>query len=727
MSSTRELKANQIKNGSGLLVPNTSGTVTVPNGTDTVATLTATQTFTNKTHTAPVVGNYQDMSEQGSSPSTPSAGTLRVYAKSADSKLYTKNSAGVETQVGSGSGGGSGGVNYITATDAETGTTGWATYADAAGAVPVNGTGGSATVTWTTTTTTPLRGLSSFLLTKDAANRQGEGVSYDFTIDRADVNKVLKIAFDYTVSSGTFVAGSSSDVRVFIYDVTNSQLIYPVDFKLNSTSVDSFQGTFQTSSSLSYRLIFHVATTSASAYVLKIDNVSVGPQSALYGAVVTEVKDYSALVSVPACYGTAVDVEYYGQRVGDMFHARGVFQCGTPTGADATWFLPPGMSVDSSKFTQNVSDPTRDGRHFVGTAYALLNTPTVVDGGATFAIFYDKELGGLYLTNTTESTREFDVRAASGFINADEVISFSFSVPIQGWGSAVQMSDATDTRVTAARYTSTSGQSIPNATVTIVDFEIKDYDTHGLVTTGGSWKFTATQPGYYRVTARVGWSTISTTNTYITSLYKNGSFYSGVAAQGDNSTVLHADTISLLPGDFIDIRTSQDTGGSVALEAGAGNNSMAIERVSGPSAIAANELVAATYSLVTPQSIPNGVDTLTDVDTKVFDTHGAVQLSPFRFTAPAAGKYLLTASYGFDANATGTRYMLFKKNGSFLFRGGAVSNAISGVDTFLNLSLLEPLNPGDYVELSVFQSSGGALDSADTFSTPTISVHRIGF
>lgn len=720
MSSTRELKANQIKNGSGLLVPNTSGTVTVPNGTDTVATLTATQTFTNKTHTAPVVGNYQDMSEQGASPSTPSAGSLRVYAKSSDSKLYTKNSSGVETQVGSGSGGGSGGVNYITATDAETGTTGWATYADAAGVVPVNGTGGSATVTWTTTTTTPLRGLSSFLFTKDAANRQGEGVSYDFTIDRADVNKVLRVAFDYTVSSGTFVAGSSSDVRVFIYDVTNSQLIYPVDFKLNSTSNDSFQASFQTSSSLSYRLIFHVATTSASAYVLKIDNVQVGPQAALYGAVVTDWVSYTPTGSWVA------NTTYTGfwRRVGSKAELRiRATTSGAPTSATWTASLPAGLSIDTAKLTGADSSAS------FGTGIALANP------GVSYY-----EITAVYNSPTTLKAVTLDNAAATVHILFDltdavpntfgtgSIIEIEASVPIQGWGSAVQMSDASDTRVTAARYTSESGQSIPNATVTIVDYATKDYDTHGLVTTGGSWKLTATQPGYYRVTARVGWSTISTTNTYITSLYKNGAFYSGVAAQGDNSTVLHVDTIKLLPGDFIDIRTSQDTGGSVALEAGAGNNSVSVERVSGPSAIAANELIAAKYVRTTTQSIPNATATICDFATLVFDSHGAVTTgASWQFQAPATGKYQLNVITSIGASATGFRSLYLYKNGTL---DQYLNFQVPSANTFImNGSALVDLVPGDYIDIRIEQSSGGALDlnpgAVSTFDL--VSIHRIGF
>lgn len=76
-------------------------------------------------------------------------------------------------------------VNYI-ATNSGDLTVGWTPYADAAGAQPVDGTGGSPTITWGSTPTTPLRGRNSFLLTKTNVNSQGQGVSYSFTIDRAD-------------------------------------------------------------------------------------------------------------------------------------------------------------------------------------------------------------------------------------------------------------------------------------------------------------------------------------------------------------------------------------------------------------------------------------------------------------------------------------------------------------------------------------------------------------
>ncbi len=164
--------------------------------------------------------------------------------------------------------------NRVENNGAEIDTTGWATYADAAGATPVNGTGGSPTCTWTRTTSSPLSGAASFLFTKDASNRQGEGASYDFTIDAQDQAHLLGIHFSYYVASGTYAA---SDMTVYVYDVTNSALITPKAIAIQTTArIMDFDATFlAVSNSTSYRLIFHVASTSANAYTVKFDNVVV--------------------------------------------------------------------------------------------------------------------------------------------------------------------------------------------------------------------------------------------------------------------------------------------------------------------------------------------------------------------------------------------------------------------------------------------------------------------
>lgn len=163
-------------------------------------------------------------------------------------------------------------INKIGNNEAIVNTSGWATYADAAGTTPVDCTGGSPSITWTRSTSSPLRGSANFLETKGATNRQGDGVAYAFSIDNADVSKNLSISFD--VKAGTNYA--ASDNAIYIYDVTNAALITPTTTSVGSTNY-TFTSTFLATTSTSYRLCVHTASTNALAYTVQYDNFFVGP------------------------------------------------------------------------------------------------------------------------------------------------------------------------------------------------------------------------------------------------------------------------------------------------------------------------------------------------------------------------------------------------------------------------------------------------------------------
>jgi hypothetical protein len=171
-------------------------------------------------------------------------------------KAYVDNGTDL-IEVGSGSG--AGGINYITNPDLELNADDYNEYADAAGENPVDGTGGTALgVTATRNTTSPMRGDGDLKIAKDAANRQGEGVSTDFTIDNADQSQKLTISIDYDASHSGYADG---DIRFSVYDVTNAKLI-----RVNGEDLKGGKGThiaqFQTAAdSTSYRLIIHVSST----------------------------------------------------------------------------------------------------------------------------------------------------------------------------------------------------------------------------------------------------------------------------------------------------------------------------------------------------------------------------------------------------------------------------------------------------------------------------------
>lgn len=106
----------------------------------------------------------------------------------------------------------------------------------------------------------------------------------------------------------------------------------------------------------------------------------------------------------------------------------------------------------------------------------------------------------------------------------------------------------------------TSKHRVPNGTsVTLntpVDASSSVWDTHGCVTTGAAWKFTANKAGKYRLNALIY---IGVTQT--TFLYKNGVQFDYLSAvNSSNVFSLASSQVDLVVGDYIDVRL--DTSGT---------------------------------------------------------------------------------------------------------------------------------------------------------------------
>jgi len=377
---------------------------------------------------SPTISDYALLTESAA-PSTPASGKVAIYAKT-DKKIYKKNSDGVEAEVGAGTASG-GAVNYISNTSFEdNNVTGWATYLDAAAITPVDGTAGTAVSTFASSATTPLRGTYSGLFTKGAANRQGEGFSYDFTIAAADKSLPLVISWEGLASANYTGSTGTEYMSVYVYDVTNSTLIYPASTVVaqGSSKGKSF---FVASTSTSYRLIFHVAGTGTSAWTYQIDSVSVGPQSLGVGAAVTD------FVSFTPTGSWTTNATYTGQyrRVGDMMHYRGkIATSGAPDSGALTVNLPTGFTIDTTK----VLDVTAPNMSFgevrfndSGTAYtghALYSSTTAIS-------LYVLKANADY-TFDTGATYILPFTFASG-----DSVTWDVWVPISTWSSNVTLAD----------------------------------------------------------------------------------------------------------------------------------------------------------------------------------------------------------------------------------------------------------------------------------------------
>jgi len=115
------------------------------------------------------------------------------------------------------------------------------------------------------------------------------------------------------------------------------------------------------------------------------------------------------------------------------------------------------------------------------------------------------------------------------------------------------------------------------------------------------------------------------------------------------------------------------------------------------------------------QSIANNTDTvITFAGTDTFDTNGyhdpAVNNTRFTIPSGKGGYYLVTGNWGFASNATGNRECYFNLNGSFGFNGGGISAQPTSA-TVGTYSAIVNLSAGDYIEMYVNQTSGGALNA----------------
>jgi hypothetical protein len=680
-----------------------------------VITNSQTQTLTNKTLTAPTI-DVMTLDGQASAPANPSAGNYKVYVDDTTSKLQILDSSGTVTTVGTSAGG----INYITNGDAEAATTGWATYADAAGTSPVDGTGGTANVTFTRSTSSPLRGLGSFLITKDAVNRQGQGASYAFTIADADKAKTMQIDFELEVNSGTYVTG---DVAVYIYDVTNAAVIQPSSYQVENVGIESRQRlTFQTASnSTSYRLCFHVASTSALAYALKVDTITLGPQVVPLGAPVTDWVSYTPTGSWSA------NTTYTGRwkRVGDNAEIQvKVATTGVPTSANLSVSLPSGLVIDTAKLLVNTLDeklPSSSGNIF--------------DNGTTFF-----DVDAYYLTTTTVLLKALDASATYArtistvtqaipmtWANGDNLM-VSFSVPIVGWSSSTVVSSSADTRVVVARLTNASNITLApnNSFVKVTGLDTKTFDTSGIADTSNS-RMTAVTPGYYDVIGEIATSGVNTIDgtQYMLTVYKNGSLYQrGNIIECDTSDVFGITVqakVQLNAGDYVELYLYGE-GNNSASTITATQAMLACSLIQGPSQIAASEVIV--VDAYGPTSVHNSSQADLTGWTEIHDTHGVFNPTTGVFTAPAPGYYRYEAAYG--PQNTGTPCSIFVRKNSAAYTGTRRGSAYSNGSVYPTAQVFGTmwLNAGETINFQAQNSSVGTVstDSQNTFLT----IHRLG-
>lgn len=644
------------------------------------------------------------------------AGSL--YQNETTGKIYRKLDAGSSTnwvEIKE-----STAKNYILNPDATLDTTGWSVYKDVAGALPVDGTGtiSAPNITWTRTTSSPLSGAASFLLTKPiTTNCQGEGVSYDFTIDLGDDNGGVFVAScSYMPTSGTFSGGSEttdSDVTVYIVSKEFGTVIQPSYYKLQasvngkaakSTAYFQLPVSAGGGSARQFRLCYHVATVSTAAYTVKLDEVSVGPSA---GAGVQSAQN---LCSYTHGGGQTINTSWatilFGTKTVDD---NALYNTGTGVltfaeAGDYTVFagmLSSGVTLSTSQTVQ---------------IRVRKNGSDVLCQNATYG-------GGVIASVPCFTGKTFRVNAGD-YIEIQELCDVSTTTSVGAahfnYFSVVKESSTSSSvypsiSMSAGKTTGSHTASGSWQDVTSWDSPLMDRGGNFNATTG---VYTVNEPGDYDIFGSISFVYNATGNRAVRIYYNNSIAYSGgevVPSATTLVTIPFGKTLPCKSGDTIRIQAFQNSGVSVNYDT-FGYSSLSIcKRQS--SQISPSEKIAAKYTSVTADAIGTSLATLT-YPTKVFDTHNAYS-SGF-FTAPSPGKYFFKASVITNPVTLSTGQALaieVRKNSSTLIDSAqTIGNGASNYWSVQTSGFIE-LNYGETVDVQVKSSVATSVGASASYNT----------
>ena len=584
---------------------------------------------------------------------------------------------------------------------------------------PTFGSGASGNLAISAQSTGALRGSYSLQYASSAATTAGNMLATDaLAIDPADQAKILSFKFYYSVtanpSNGNFSGTSSNSFGVAVYDVTNSSFIAVQGAfgMTQSSGVGIASGTFQTNSNTaSLRFIVYNVNASAGAITLLMDDFFVGPQQVNIGPVVTDWVTYSGKVYEGTTDRSSEfsEISTYWRRVGDsieiQFNLARNASASAGAGGNAYVTFPTGPQIDTSNGNNN----TANGIWFASgsnTIQGTFQTGGTSPSGAALAWFIVNVDTAPFAYNNTNFTPNSHF---GGFMR----------FKMQGYSSNVQMSSDSYQGIVAAAANGNSNLAITaNAAI---PFTTVLFDTNG-ITTIANGRFTIPVSGYYTVSLNAYARTTGIGGTLI--MYKNGAANTGILTLGVAASYFSGSSVFYFnAGDYFDIRSDA----SLTL---LGGYQVSMQRISGPSVLAATETVAARYTNLSGQSFTSGTAAAVTGWVKSYDTNNAFNTSTGTYFVPVSGKYQINASFLWaGANvAPLTQYSIY------IIQNGAnqielSSNFPTGsANTFVHLTGVStiPCNAGDTIVIWAYQNSGGARTMANSGNFTYINFLRVG-
>jgi hypothetical protein len=613
----------------------------------------------------------------------------------------------------------------------------WTSYADAAGVIPVDMTGGSPVAgLCTQETASPLFGAGSLKITKGAVNIQGQGCSRALVLDSGFAFKLLRVSIEVDASDADY---QDDDLGFYIYDSTNSNLI-----RFNREEIRGgrqvYVAQFQTTNSLNYTIGFHVRTdNSVRDWSVLVDDIAIKVGTVSQGVIVTDpvVETFSqyfkAETTNPTLATTKIFDKYSYYRQGKYliveFQYRHTNNAGTNNGSGNRIIeLPSGLEIDTSIIAaQNNRLRIKGGWTNAGTTSGIANS-------LLGAINYHTS-NSLYLLTMqnadTQTHRLLNWNDGTVSVNqitdAELNISGWFEVPILGWSSNSQMSETGGNREVYLESRHGTSQTLNDNITSFIAYDtIEEDSTNSYRASAGAFnsatgEFATTQPafvvpetGLYYADASIMWATAAPVDaTILLRIYEsNGSAGKIIRdhrrTYAANNTLPVSGAAYLVKGQEIRVQALIRTGNhNTAVSTS--RTRFQVFKIASPQTIFPSEKVVVLARNTSNQGIPDNTATNITGWTEEEDSHGWFNPSTGVFTAGrnvVCGVSCTTRLVGFSGLAIFTTTIL-GVNGSDVHQGGAYSGTMQHSRIGSNVSTPSVrLNVGDQLVCRGYHTSG---------------------
>lgn len=534
--------------------------------------------------------------------------------------------------------------------------------------------GGTLAGTFAQNTSTPFNSAQSYIYTQAAGSLNDYISSPVKSIPRKfrGSSNVIYFPFSYN--------GNSNEITVVLYDVTNSTVIVGSNIndgfgiQASNGGITKYAASFVIPASCaSVRVGFQVKTAN-SGKVLEFDDIEVGQDN--YIQVLPNISDwenYSATVTNLNA-GTSPTLSYRWRRVGDSMEVRGIIQAGG-TGMSisglVTVSLPSGYLINSNKLALNQEQN-------LGSVSVLNAGVQRYSGSVNY--FSTSAVEFVVATNFIDTATP-----TAGWFNAPlDSLSFTFTVPIQGWTSTsptivssaetFSTDTASLTYASSAAYTLSTLQNAPVGTYITFTYASgtntrtqtttrptqtdADMNTNGMLlyTRAFNANSTAAQPAAIAIQIGKGLKG-KTLDLYKNAgksiqgsldYYVNGTQVSGVYYKEYNEST------GILIVD-LGVADGATTSHIIAYSDITGHNLgyLVINASKNPALTGLGlNRVAARAVQSSGQSIPNNMSTTLIWDSnKTFDTHNSLNTATGTFTAPETGYYKLNSGFLFNTTS----------------------------------------------------------------------------